>query len=41
MSKFKSGDRVITTRECGWYEPGETLTKQADKLGEEIWKGNL
>ncbi len=26
MNKFKSGDRVITTREYGWYEPGETLT---------------
>ena len=26
MSKFKSGDRVITTQQGGWYESGETLT---------------
>lgn len=41
MNKFKSGDKVITTHQGGWYEPGETLTKQAGKLGEEIWKGKL
>ena len=26
MSKFKSGDKVITTHQGGWYESGETLT---------------
>lgn len=26
MNQFKAGDKVITTQEGGWYEPGETYT---------------
>lgn len=36
MSKFKSGDRVITTHQGGWYEPGETLTLTNPYPG---WRG--
>ena len=36
MSKFKSGDRVITTHQWSWYEPGETLTLTSPYSG---WRG--
>ena len=38
MSKFKSGDKVITTRKCGWYDPGETLTLTNPYSG---WRGGI
>lgn len=38
MSKFKSGDRVITTHQGGWYEPGETLTLTDLYSG---WRGGV
>lgn len=35
MNNFKSGDKVITTEHCGWYEVGEvfTLTKPYKDCG--------
>ena len=35
MNQFKAGDKVITTQQGSWYEPGETytLTKQYQDKG--------
>ena len=35
MNQFKAGDKVITTQQGGWYEPGEiyTLTEQYQDKG--------
>ena len=38
MNKFKSGDKVITTHQGGWYEPGETLTLTVPYSG---WRGGV
>lgn len=38
MNKFKSGDKVITTHQGGWYEPGETFTLTNPYLG---WRGGI
>ena len=38
MNKSKSGDRVITTHQGGWYEPGETLTLTDLYSG---WRGGI
>ena len=34
MDKFNIGDKVITTKQGGWYEPGEVFTLKERYIGE-------
>ena len=34
MTKFNIGDKVITTKQGGWYDPGEVFTLKERYIGE-------